>query len=121
MVNCYLEGGESLEEVAEKFEVGRASVVRLVRLKKKTGTILPKIHWKRGPDPLIDDKGLDVVRKELKIQADATIEELVERYEKRTGVAVSTSTMSRALARIGFSKKRKLSSRRNGTSLVFRL
>lgn len=65
--------------------------------------------------PKIPDEKLELLREWLTAKPDLLEEELIARYEQETGILVSQPTMSRALARLGFTRKKKRSSRRKGT------
>ena len=64
-------GGVTWQEVADRFEVGRASVSRLMRQVRQTGEIKPKPAT-GGRDSKIDDAGLLVLREILEAKADLT-------------------------------------------------
>lgn len=107
VVAAYEAGGVTRQEAADLFQVGRATVNRLVRRYRATGSVNPDPHG-GGREPKFDEKGERVLRKLVKVRPDATIPELVEFYFEKVGVAVSPSTMSRALARLGFTRKKSL-------------
>jgi transposase len=121
IVTAYESGDVTRDEVAELFQVGRASVNRLVRRFRETGTVEPTPHGGGKPRKLTA-KGENALRGLLVERPDATVAEFVTLLERQTGLAVSTSTMSRALARLGFTRKERPSSRASKpkrTSSVF--
>ena len=109
IVAAYESGDVTRDEVAELFQVGRASVNRLVRRFRETGNIEPSPHGGGKPRKL-DAKGEKALRGLLVDRPDATIPEFVDMLERLSGRVVSTSTMSRALARLGFTRKKRPSS-----------
>jgi transposase len=110
IVGAYERGGVTRQEVADLFQVGRATVNRLVKRYRTTGSLEPDPHG-GGREPKFDKKGERVLRKLVEAHPDAMIPELVEFYFEKSGVVVGTSTMSRALARLGFTRKKSLWSR----------
>jgi transposase len=105
----------SWEEIAETFGVGRATVNRLIRRFRETGSVEPSTHG-GGVEPLITEEKLLEVFELVQEQPDRTIEELAELYAKQHGVTVSRSTMGRALGRLGLSRKKRPSPRPNATA-----
>jgi hypothetical protein len=79
-----------------------------------TGTIVPRPHA-GGRMPSCDEAALEVVRRLLREQADATLEELRDRLRQQRGLWVSVSTMSRLLRRLGLPRKRSRSTPPNVT------
>lgn len=107
IVGAYERGGVTRQEVADLFQVGRATVNRLVKRYRSTGSLEPDPHG-GGREPKFDKKGERILRQLVAAYPDATIPELVESYFEKASVLVSTSTMSRALARLGFTRKKRL-------------
>lgn len=100
-------GDATQDEVAARFKVGVASVVRLVALKKATGGLDPKPRIGGRVLRKIDESYEAALIEILQNEPDLTILELTHRYEEATGTAVSTSTMSRTIQRIGWTRKKK--------------
>ena len=115
LVETYNRGGHRYDDVAERFQVGRATVYRVLARKKKTGDIAPTVQ-KHGPDPSIDDQGLEIIRGIVEAKPDVTQSEIVDAYLEITGKVTSTSTVSRALKRLGLTRKKRLSSLRSATT-----
>lgn len=93
----------SWKEIAETYGVGRATVIRLIRRFRATGSVAPAAHA-GGLEPLIPEERLlefELVQE----QPDRTIEELAVLYSEQSGVTVSRATMGRALERLGLSRK----------------
>lgn len=110
IVAAHARGDQSSDELAELFQVGRATVNRLVKRFREKGSVAPNPHAGGREKRLTggdEEKLLELVTE----RADATIPELVSGLADRTGKRVSTSTMSRALARLGFTRKKSLWSR----------
>lgn len=107
--------GLSWQEATELFAVSIATVNRLMRLDRETGSVAPRDHgggqWHRIPD-----ERLATLRELVDSRADATIGELRVMYRDATNVDVSEATIGRALARLGLSRKKRASSMRSARS-----
>jgi transposase-like protein len=60
VVKAYEEGNESYAAVGAHFNVGEATVNRWVARFRSTGSLEPLPHG-RGPDSIVDEKGLSVL------------------------------------------------------------
>ena len=109
IVLAYEDGDKTRDEVAEQFQVGRASVNRLVRRYREAGTVEPSPHGGGKPRKMTD-RGEKVLRALVEERPDATIPEFVRLMVERAKLALSASTMSRELARLGLSRKKSPSS-----------
>jgi transposase len=92
------------EETADFFDLGLTTIKRWCKLLKETGSLEAR---PRGPgqSPLIGEKGLEKIRVWVEEKPDLTIKELCKKYASVE--RVSTSTISRSLARLGFTFKKK--------------
>lgn len=102
-----LSGKLQIEEIAAHLEIGSATVKRVRKQFRETGTLEPKQRVKSGPDPRIDEAADEVIRVLIIEHSDATLEELADMLGERIGVNVSKSTMGRALQRLGITRKNK--------------
>lgn len=96
--------GMSREDVAWRFAVSQPTITRWLRLQRETGDLTPK------PVPGRPAVKLNAVIKALPgrlvERADATLAEQCSWWHTVSGVAVSTATMSRALTRLGWTRKK---------------
>ncbi|GHG67169.1 helix-turn-helix domain-containing protein [Comamonas sp. JC664] len=92
-----------LEAIAQKFQVGSATVKRLIRGFRQTGSVAPRPHG-GGRPPLLDDVKLERVRRLREQHPDWTCQALAMAYAEQHAEAVSTSTIQRALVRLGASR-----------------
>lgn len=106
-------------ELAERFSVGTATVKRLIRRFRKTGSVEPLPHG-GGQRPRIPAEKLGRVRKLVEANPDWSVEELTAAYNRQEGTALSRSTMDRALRRLGFTRKKSPWSPRNATPNALR-
>lgn len=93
--DAYDEGDEIVTEVADRFDVGRWFVHKLLRQRREEGSIAPKPRGK-GPAPGIGAADRKRVGKLVKDEPDATLSELCRRLVEAGGVSVSVPTMCRA-------------------------
>ncbi|MBU8900906.1 helix-turn-helix domain-containing protein [Corallococcus sp. M34] len=105
ILDAYLAREESWEEIAKRFQVGVATVDRLIGRWKRTGTIAPR---RPGPRPhyRVPDSQLSKVKRLLDAAPDSTTQEIADAYAKATGVRVSRPTMGRAFRRLGYTRKK---------------
>lgn len=94
--------GRTWEELAEVFQIGRATVNRWVRRYRATGTANPLPHG--GGQPLRTDDA--VVVRLIEAAPDRTRAEVADAYAKATGVPLSVASIGRALQRLGFTRKK---------------
>jgi transposase len=59
-----------------------------------------------GPAPMLDDKSMKLLEEDLKERPFATFQDRCDYMEVMTGFSVSRSTMCRAIARIGPTRKK---------------
>jgi transposase len=100
----------SYRALAERFQVGESTVRLWLRQARTTGQATPKRS--PGARPAIRDTGVDVLRKLVEDQNDATLAELATRYGTQTGVAVGLTAVWRACRRLGLKRKRRKPARR---------
>jgi transposase len=101
-----VEAGATQVAVAEAFSVGRATVQRYVAQRRR-GSLAPRpipgraarIGAAQGP----------ALRAQLDATPDATLAEHCGRWAGDQGVRVSVATMQRAIARLGWTRKKRRS------------
>lgn len=100
-------------EVATLFGIGIATVYRWMKRASAGESLEPRARGHKKK--LIPDEELFVVRELVLEKPDRTIAELTAAYVERANRTVGTSTISRALARLDLTLKKK-SSRRSSAS-----
>ncbi len=107
------EGTGSSYEVAERFAVHDSWVRRIWIRLRTTGSVAP---LERGGNRArkVDPEGKELIRAWVAEEPDLTILEIAARYLAARAVTVSEPAMRRTLNRLGFSRKKRLSSRPNG-------
>jgi transposase len=97
--------GTPRDEVAATFAVSVPTITRWLRLKRETGSLTPKPV--PGPVAVKTEAVLAALPERLVESADATLAEQCSWWRETSGVQVSTATMSRALTRLGCSRKKR--------------
>lgn len=111
VVNAYLRGDGSYDELAARFEIGRASLNRWLRRFKETGSVEPNAHA-GGREPRVGDHELSALRAFVAEQPDRTVQEITLAWSRQKNVSIGRSSMLRALHRAGLSFKKSPSERR---------
>ena len=93
------------EQLAERFGVGRATVDRVLRLARETGSVEPRPHG-GGAVRRTTQQEQDLIVELVRARPDATLEELCVALELRAGLRISRSTMSRELRLLGLTRKK---------------
>ena len=105
----------SYERIAALLDVGEATVSRILRLHRETGSLKPRPKGGGNFSPL-HGRVARLLGLMVRSMPDATIEELTEKLQVRTGVKTSRSSVDRKLRRLGYSRKNSPSARQSGTS-----
>ena len=105
-VAAYRVGGRTQAEVALLFQIGEASLRRWLRRERETGDMAPIVDFRRGPARKMGAEHMACLEEILATNNDATNDELVELLAERTGLTVSASSISRAIARLGWTRKK---------------
>lgn len=103
-VMAALDRGDRREEIAERFSVSVPTITRWVRRRRETGGLAAKPV--PGPPAVKMAPLLKALPARLVERADATLEELCSWWHEASGVEVSTATMSRAIARLDWTRKK---------------
>jgi transposase len=98
-------GDSTIEEVAASFGVGQTFVKKMLRQHRETGDLSPRPHG-GGQTPRLSDKHLKLLRREVERSSDKTAAALRDHLAERAGLTVSRPTVTRALARLGLSRKK---------------
>jgi transposase len=101
-----LRGDRTVAQVAESFGVGTTFVDKVLALHRAGEDLAPRPHG-GGYPPRLLPRHEKLLRAAVRRQKDATLEELRARLEEQDGLAVSASTVSRALIRLGLGRKKK--------------
>jgi len=105
--------GQEGDVVAERFGVGIATVRRLDRRVREGRSLEPGVS--SGRRPRVNEEGLAILTALVIEKPDRLIPELMAELEAQAGIAVSSSTMSRCLAKLGLTRKKRQSTLRSAT------
>ena len=98
-------GDSTIEEVASTFGVGQTFVKKMLRQHRETGDLRPRPHG-GGQTARLSDQHLKLLRQEVVRSHDKTAAALRDHLEERASIIVSRPTVSRALSRLGLSRKK---------------
>ena len=99
-----VERGMSKAQAARTFSVSLSSVKRYVNKAKRGESLAPE--KRPGSAPKLDEKATRLLAADLEERPYLTLQERCDYIEAMTGLAVSRSTMCRAIARIGSTRKK---------------
>ena len=99
-----VDAGTSKAEVARTFTVGLSTVKRYLTQHHQTGSLAPKHHPGRAPTIRPDQR--ELLRAQLDAHPAGFLDEHCTWWEEQTGIRVSTSTMSREIKRLGWTRKK---------------
>lgn len=116
IVRAWHEEGLTYAQTAKRFEVGEATVNRILRLHRETGSVAPRPRGGGNRSPLHDEMAA-LLKRIVEELPDATIQELTDAFLKRADIQTSRSSVQRAMQRLGFSRKKRPSPRSSATHL----
>lgn len=108
-----VERGMPKTQAAKTFSVSRSSVKRYAAAAREGKPLTPKKH--PGSKPKLDEKARRLLEADVEQRPALTLRERCRFIERVAGVAVSESTLSRLLRRMGFSPKDGVWVRQRGT------
>ena len=92
----------SRRKLAARFKVNTATITKLLRLRRETGSFEPRPHA-GGVTPTLDGDALERLRELVEATPDATLEAL----RQAMGVSGSRMIICRALRKLGLTRKKK--------------
>src|SRR5215207_9978604 len=110
-----IDAGLSQAEAARLFGVGTATIARWRRRQRERGSVAPQPR--PGRPPRIGRAQERALLAQVHALPDATLREHCAQWEAEQGVGLSETTMSRALARLGWPLKKSRSKPVNGMNL----
>ncbi len=105
VVAAALEGGQSRDEIACRFAVGRSSVYRWIETAQAEGRLEAK-PMRGGPGPVIRDEVEAALKDLVKAENHLTLPEYRDRLAEETGVRVHPWTIGRAMRRLRLTRKK---------------
>jgi putative transposase len=104
IVSAVREEGMSKAQAARTFSVSLSSVKRYAKKAERGESLAPK--KRPGSPPKLDEKAMKLVEEDLEERPFATLEERRAYVEAVSGISVSRSTVCRAIARLGPTRKK---------------
>lgn len=101
--------GATYKSTAALFEVGEATVNRILRVHRETGDVMPAPRPKK-PKHKID---LTWLRADVLASPDARLKDRAAAFERERGISVSVAAVWYAMTALGFTHKKKPFSPRN--------
>ncbi|MEO0686108.1 MAG: transposase [Cyanobacteria bacterium J06649_11] len=98
------EEGTSIRKLAKQFKVSRGTVWNLIKLKRETGSIVPR-QATGGKLSQLAEKEAELTEM-VRQYSDYTLEEYCEYWDEQTGIRVSPSTMCRKLQKLEWTIKK---------------
>ncbi len=100
-----IDQGKSQAEVAETFAISTATIKRYLKARRESGQVLPRAIPGR---PNIKGAALQAgLLEQLEANPDATREQHCQMWFERTGIKVSTASISRARMALGWTRKKR--------------
>ena len=95
----------SIRKLAERFKVAKSFVQKLLKRYEETGDISP-IAQVGSPPTKLNSEQLVTLVEIIEENNDATLKELTELLESKTGIKVSISTRGRISNQLNYTKKK---------------
>ena len=109
IVDTYAAGNLSQRQLAKQFRVALSFVEKLLKQHRETGNIAPKQRLNQTPTKLNDEQ-LQVLEHLVEENNDATLAELRDLLEQKTGVRIGRSTVDRMLRKLDLTVKKNTAS-----------
>lgn len=100
-----VDNGQSRVAVAKRFQVSNALIGKLLRQRKRTGSIEPLPHG-GGTPPALDGADREALSIEVRRRPDATLAELCQ-WAGQRGVSIGPSGLCRTLQKLKLPVKKK--------------
>ena len=96
--------GQSVNEVAERYNVHPRTVWRYLQLRQERGSLEPRPR--RGRNPILSPEQQQAFKQQLSDHPNLTYPERMALFSKEQGVSLSKPTISRWVRRLRYSRKK---------------
>ena len=110
IVDAYDRGDISQRKLAQQFGVAKSFVQKILKQRRETNSILPKVRLNQTP-PKLKEEHRVILAELVEAKNDATLAELCEQIYERTGIRVGTTTMHNTLKKLEITVKKNSLSR----------
>jgi transposase len=104
IVDAYENKEGSIRQVAKRFKVAPSFVQKLLKRFQEGESLSPLPHGGGFSSKLVGK--IDVIEQLLDEKNDATLKELCQGFQKKTGIQVSSSTICRVLQKLKLTRKK---------------
>ena len=107
IIEVYEKENISIRKLAQRFQVAKSFIQKLLKQYRETGDITPKTQGGSPPTKLQKEHLVTLIEI-IESNNDATLEELCELLQQKSGIKVSRATMGRITLQLNYSVKKKL-------------
>lgn len=105
IIRVYEQEDISIRKLALRFQVAKSFIQKLLKQYRETGDINPQVQGGHPPIKLQGEQLITLIEI-IESNNDATLEELCELLQKKTGISVSRSTMGRITLQLNYTVKK---------------
>jgi transposase len=105
VIEVYEQEDISIRKLAQRFKVAKSFIQKLLKQDRETGNIHPQIQGGHPPSKLQEEQLVNLIEI-IESNNDATLEELCELLQKKTGISLSRSTMGRITLELNYTVKK---------------
>lgn len=107
IIEVYKKEDISIRKLAQRFQVSKSFIQKLIKQYQETKDISPKTQGGSPPTKLQEEQLITLIEI-IESNNDATLVELCDLLQEKTGILVSRSTMGRITLQLNYSVKKKL-------------
>ena len=107
IIEVYQQEGISIRKLAQRFKVAKSFIQKLLKQYKETGDLSPKTQGGIPPTKLQSEELIALIEI-IESNNDATLEELCDLLQEKTGIGISRATMGRITLQLNYTVKKKL-------------
>lgn len=106
IIQIYENENQSIRKIASRFRIAKSFVQKLIKQHKETGDLAPKPQGGNSA-PKLGSQEVVILMELIEVNNDATLQELCDLLEQKTGIKVSKSTLDRVTKKLDYSFKQK--------------